>query len=279
MLLDEAHRIQLSGAVVSGNTALSGGGFAVSRRSAARDLSTCISGEERTLASFSGDFALVPPGQLVPTADMRCEWALVPPDPACRVELTISALAAVSGRTATVQVTDAATGAALFSTDSPDGSTPPPLLSTNGTGLRLRYILRNAASGQIFFGGLLASFRAVCPEQPEDAAVLSALYGQGSADTQFLLHQSTLGGYAMLIMDGVSADSNAATAGNGGLVEFVVPLASAAQAGAAGGAAASAALARVRGGLVVVSGGSSLVRPGSLARSTGYSAATRHHLF
>lgn len=262
ILLDEAHRVHLSGATLSGNSALSGGAVAVARRSASRDLATCISGEDRTLASFSGDFALVPPGQLVPATDMRCEWVVVPPDPACVVELTVSSLSATFGRNSLLSITDTESGETLFYTEAPDGSTPPPFRSTSGKGLRVRYTLVNAAAAQIFFGGILASFRAVCPELPEDAAVLSALYGQGSADAQALLHLSALGGFAMLIMDRVHAEGNTATAGNGGAVEFVVgaPQQQMQLQGAAAASGGAGALGRVRGGLVVVSA-SNLVRP------------------
>lgn len=251
VMVEAARRVQLSDTELSGNAARGGGGGAVAfaKPDLARDLATCVNGETLTLTSFNGNFALVQPQQLVPTIDLDCKWVVLPPDASCRVEVEITSLTAVSAATASVQVVDMDSGQVLFATNSPDGSVPGPLTSSGG-GIRVQYISRNAGSGLIFYGGMLASFRSVCPELADDVALLSALYGQGSADAAALLRQSALGGSVMVLLDNVTAGGNAAAAGNGGVIDLEM----------------SQGAARTRTGLLVVSA-STMVRVPSL--STG----------
>lgn len=176
------------------------------------------------MSSPTGDFALTVPGLQVPATDFACEWVITPPDVGnCRVEVEVSYLSPIPGNFATIQVTDRDTGVVLHETTVFDGSLPPVLTSSGSGGLVVRYTIPNAAIALIIYGGLLASHRSVCPELPEDAALLSALYGPNSTEAADILQRSLRGGSVLVVLEGVNATGNVAAQGSGGVLDLQLP--------------------------------------------------------
>ena len=211
-----AHKATVTDSSFADNAATGGDGGALCfvQLPPSASLAQCVNNLPLSIAASAGEIGLVTPGTQVPVQNLECQWNISAPA-GCTVELQVAQISTLAPQVAVFSISDIDTGEVYFYTSLPDGTLPPLLQSNSSGGLSLDYQLDDQAAGLVFYGGMHAAFRTVCPPLAADAADLAAFYGEGSAAGAAVLEQSTYGDFLWVRLEGVSLEGNTA-AGNGG---------------------------------------------------------------
>lgn len=196
--IQRAHSVDMQNVTMVGNTALGdGGGLAFAPDSPARSLHTCVNGVTMQLEEIYGNIAAATPGQNVPLVAEECAWQIAPP-PGCVTELTITDLASVSEDTNQIVVTDTATNATLWTTDT-SRDVPPPILSTGDSGLLVTFV-NNPVDGTVYATGFTAGFRAFCPDDDGTGQVGRLGPADGRSVPACLINSSCLSSPCLILV-------------------------------------------------------------------------------